>query len=566
VNNTLKRIGSADAINWFSILSLFFASLPGVLVAANSSNSDRLADVFLARSISFIPIIALLGMVKKLLGSLGGGRPKPTLVILAFVVSPLVGHGVFESLLLIQNLSEPSFPWLRLSLRVAVSFAILFLAGLLVATARELSRQNYQMKEAAEGLLAIRTQAAERIAFRKSQLLEEVFAEVKLRLTSQNSPRATTESLKQLLSEVIRPLSYRLARESPGNNVSTNLLAGRRDQWSELFRATLGGNPIHPLKVAFLTLVIMGSYSLVSGDSRVASNFFAAYAGWVIASCVFRLLWAKLPAQVATGGRAVLFVLGIAAVTLVSIALVLYPSGSVPAPLFAAWLILNIFIFLAVGLVHCAIVTLRETSSSLAETLDELKREVISLNNGLRVMQKSMARVLHGTVQQEITLAIKRLQESSNLEEGRRVARESQERISKSLTQLTQPGIDTVNLSNSLRAFAELWEGSVAIVLNLGKSDLKIIGNRPSLSLVLDELAKEGCRNAIVHGSPAKIVITVSVDLDNRLVEIVIENDGKALEPGVENGLGSQIFDDLTMRWSRTQVGPLVRLEAKVPL
>jgi hypothetical protein len=566
VNNTLKRIGSADAINWFSILSLFFASLPGVLVAANSSNSDRLADVFLARSISFIPIIALLGMVKKLLGSLGGGRPKPTLVILAFVVSPLVGHGVFESLLLIQNLSEPSFPWLRLSLRVAVSFAILFLAGLLVATARELSRQNYQMKEAAEGLLAIRTQAAERIAFRKSQLLEEVFAEVKLRLTSQNSPRATTESLKQLLSEVIRPLSYRLARESPENNVSTNLLAGRRDQWSELFRATLGGNPIHPLKVAFLTLVIMGSYSLVSGDSRVASNFFAAYAGWVIASCVFRLLWAKLPAQVATGGRAVLFVLGIAAVTLVSIALVLYPSGSVPAPLFAAWLILNIFIFLAVGLVHCAIVTLRETSSSLAETLDELKREVISLNNGLRVMQKSMARVLHGTVQQEITLAIKRLQESSNLEEGRRVARESQERISKSLTQLTQPGIDTVNLSNSLRAFAELWEGSVAIVLNLGKSDLKIIGNRPSLSLVLDELAKEGCRNAIVHGSPAKIVITVSVDLDNRLVEIVIENDGKALEPGVENGLGSQIFDDLTMRWSRTQVGPLVRLEAKVPL
>ena len=69
-----------------------------------------------------------------------------------------------------------------------------------------------------------------------------------------------------------------------------------------------------------------------------------------------------------------------------------------------------------------------------------------------------------------------------------------------------------------------------------------------------------------MHGSPAKIVITVSVDLDNRLVEIVIENDGKALEPGVENGLGSQIFDDLTMRWSRTQVGPLVRLEAKVPL
>ena len=537
-----------------------------MLVAANNPNSDRLEDIFLARCISFIPMIALLGMVKKLLQSLGGGRPKPTLVILAFIVSPLVGNGVFESLLLIQNLSEPAFSWLRLSLRVASSFAILFLAGLLVATARDLTRQNYQMNEAAGSLLAIRTQAAERIAFRKSQLLEEVFAEVKLRLTSQNSPRATTESLKQLLSEVIRPLSYRLARESPGNNVSTNLLAGRRDQWSELFRATLGGNPIHPLKVAFLALVIMGSYSLVSGDSRVASNFFAAYAGWVIASYVFRLLWAKLPAQVATGGRAVLFVLGIAAVTLVSIAPVLYPSGSVPAALFAAWLILNIFIFLAVGLVHCAIATLRETSSSLAETLDELKREVISLNNGLRVMQKSMARVLHGTVQQEITLAIKRLQESSNLEEGRQVARESQERINKSLTQLTQPGIDTVNLSNSLRAFAELWEGSVAIVLNLGKSDLKIIGNRPSLSLVLDELAKEGCRNAIVHGSPAKIVITVSVDLDNRLVEIVIENDGKALEPGVENGLGSQIFDDLTMRWSRTQVGPLVRLEAKVPL
>jgi hypothetical protein len=564
LRETLRRLGSPDAISGFTVLSLFLVNTSGTLILANVLYPDRLGDALLARSLSIIPMIGILGLAKYLLKSFGAGRSRPTWTIVTFIASVLVGSGVFDSLLLIQNVTEPSAFWYRIFWRATVSLAVIVLTGLLVVSTRELNRKNDELKTSAQIILAMRVQAADRIAQRKSSLLGQIFTDVKVALTSQNSHTSTTESLKRLLSEVIRPLSYRLAREVPGEGADTQFQESGRAPRLAIFREALNTNPIHPLLGGSLLVLILFPFVAISGGARVLSSF-AFLSVWVIASYLLKLIWGKLRLSVGVGVRAGLFVLGIVLVTTLSLFVVRVLFGELTQPWFVAGEILCFVVSIAVAILHAAFMQLREVSFTLAKTIDELKREVIFLNNGLRIMQKSISRVLHGPVQQEITLAIKKIQDSTNAEEARQVAMVSQVRINNALAKLAEPDGAPINLSDSLRMFAELWEGSVAIAITLRKADLKIIQIRPNLPQVLDELAREACRNAIVHGQPVNISITFSVDSGNRSVEMVVENDGKALEPGAQGGLGSQIFDDLTMRWSRTQVGHLVRLVSTVP-
>jgi hypothetical protein len=564
VREILRRLGSPDAISRFTVLSLLFVSMSGTLILANALYPDRLGDAILARSLSIIPMIGLLGLAKFALKSSGAVKPRPAWTIPVFIVSALAGSAVFDSLLLIQNVTETSGFLFRIFWRAAISLAVIVLTGLLVVSTRELNRKNDELEASLRMILSLRDQAVDRIAQRKSSLLEQIFTEVKLSLVSQGSHASTSESLKRLLSEVIRPLSYRLTREVPGESAEAQLPKIGRAPWLAIFREALSSNPIHPYLSGSVLVLILVPFVSISGGAQVLTSV-AFLSVWIVLSYLLKLIWAKLPAIIGFGVRAGMFVLAIAVVTTLSLVAVRDLLRQVAQPWFAAGVIFCFVVSISVAMLHAAFMQLRQVSSSLAETVDELKREVILLNNGLRLMQKAMARVLHGTVQQEITLAIKKLQDATNAEEALLVASVSQERINNALEKLTEPGGTSINLSDSLRTFAELWDGSVAIALTLTKADLKIIQNRSNLPQVLDELAKEACRNAIVHGEPTNISITFSTDLKNRLVEMAVENDGKALEPSAQNGLGSQIFDDLTMRWSRTQVGALVRLAATVP-
>jgi hypothetical protein len=538
--------------------------MSGTLILENVRSPDRLGDALLARSLSIIPMIGILGLAKYLLKSFGGWRSRPAWTIAIVIASALVGNGVFDSLLLIQNVIEPSAFWSRIFWRAAVPLAVIVLTGLLVVSTREFNRKNDELRTSAQIIRAMPVQAADLIAQRKSLLLKQIFTDVKVALASQNSHAATAESLKRLLSEVIRPLSYRLAREAPGEDADTQFQESGRAPWLAILREALYANPIHPLLGGSVLVLVLFPFVELSGGARVLSSF-AFLSVWVIASYLMKLIWGKLPLSVGVGVRAGLFVLAIALVTTLSLFVVRVLFGQLTQPWFVAGEILCFVVSIAVAILHAVFMQLRGVSFSLAKTIDELQREVIFLNNGLRIMQKSISRVLHGPVQQEITLAIKKIQDSTDPEEARQIAKVSQVRINNALAKLAEPDGAPINLSDSLRMFAELWEGSVAIALTLRKADLKIIQVRPNLPQVLDELAREACRNAIVHGQPTNISISFSVDSGNRSVEMVVDNDGKALEPGAQGGLGSQMFDDLTMRWSRTQVGPLVRLVSTVP-
>lgn len=51
-----------------------------------------------------------------------------------------------------------------------------------------------------------------------------------------------------------------------------------------------------------------------------------------------------------------------------------------------------------------------------------------------------------------------------------------------------------------------------------------------------------------------------------RVVEIVIDNDGDPIPREAVQGIGSQLFEEQTLSWSRKNIGQRVRVTARLPL
>ncbi len=86
----------------------------------------------------------------------------------------------------------------------------------------------------------------------------------------------------------------------------------------------------------------------------------------------------------------------------------------------------------------------------------------------------------------------------------------------------------------------------------------------PSHALV--ELVREACANATRHGEATSIEISVTLGDQDRAIELAFGNDGLPLPAHPKLGIGSQLFDEQTLSWSRTQEGDTVRVTARLPL
>lgn len=60
--------------------------------------------------------------------------------------------------------------------------------------------------------------------------------------------------------------------------------------------------------------------------------------------------------------------------------------------------------------------------------------------------------------------------------------------------------------------------------------------------------------------------MVVSLAAAQNAVLINVENDGTALKLGQTAGLGSQIFDEMCLEWSRIQLANAVQVNALIPI
>lgn len=565
-----KRLGTPDAISWVSALIISVQLMGGSLAAPYVDTSGRLPEFMLARVGSIAALLSVLGIGKLALNRFARTRPRPLLTVAIFLIAMVVVSASMNWLLIILGFTNTWNVPQRLIVALPGVFAILTASAVLIARARELSIKNSELRAQSNALATTKRETAQRVRNRQTQLVESVRLQLENslgELKPQGLPQ-TAEGLKNLIDDVIRPMSYRLDREIQPHTLEDLEVSAGQISWSSVVHESVRGNPSHPVAITLWLGTLMGTFLI----SSLGLNGLLALAPLVLTVFgvlyITRILWRFLPATWTDGMRAALFTAIILIYTLLSMAVSMPIIGRSFWPLqaFIGWAVVSLFISWATTAMFAVTAKLRSLNNELTATVEDLHREVVNLNNQLRHVQKQASRVLHGPVQEAVTASLIRLSTSTGKARKSFSLDTLTERVAAALDMIGNPVQEGTQLDRSLKDLVELWDEVVDIRIEMSPSAIARIHTDPVASSAFIELLREALGNAIRHGEAKLILVSARVLETASTIELTVTNDGRPLALALHNGLGTQMFDDMCLSWSRDQVGPHVRVEARIPL
>jgi signal transduction histidine kinase len=328
-------------------------------------------------------------------------------------------------------------------------------------------------------------------------------------------------------------------------------------------------NPIKPFTfAAWMAWTTSQLFVAVYGQIGWTLSITAVAIGLIILSLA-KLGWNHLPKSWGLTVRSVLLTL-----TFASISLLMFLSNHLifgidvrSTPVVAASALHLIVFGWVIALVTSIGSTLRGITSELELSTLELRREVVMLNATYRQMTSAIARILHGPVQDAVSVGLQKVSNANATEKNaKQIAGEVAESIRQSLLLMSAPSSSSRNLERSLSDLVELWEGIVNLTINMD-SDIALaaaLDNRVTDTII--EIVREATSNAVRHSEANHVKVRISRDYSMRAVLIVVTNDGATLDKHAPPGLGTRHLDELTLSWSRHHVGTEVALRALVPL
>lgn len=563
------RLGSPDAISWVMVLLVSVQQIAGSLTGPFVDITGRVWDFFVIRILALLAMFGVLGLGKLALLRFARQRPKPLLTLSIFALTTLTGVVSINWMLIRENFTDSWTIPQRLLVALPGIFSILLLSALLVSFARDFARRNAELAATAAELALATTESAKRIDQKRFALVEEVREEIQLALGALNEETTTSSSdnLKSLIDDVVRPMSYQL---SSGNLVSPPerpVLATSKISWSTVIETSLRINPAHPTSAAAWLSALVCLYLLTGVGLPGLLGAAALFALTFGILTMTRYIWRFVPTSLPVWARAIVYCSALLPISMISAPVMQALTGYdfTVTHAFIGWIILCMFMMWTVTLVFGVNASLRETSQQLEDAVDSLKRENIHLNNEFRALQKGVSRVLHGPIQEAIAASIHRLQSRSERQSSNEIVTDMQKRIFSALQTLTKPQEIRSDFDATLRDLSELWDEVVDIRCTIQAEARNAISQDPATASALVELIREGCNNAIRHGSAKHIDIRVSLTESCRAIALEINNDGNPLASNHRQGLGSQIFDERCLSWSRTQEGGQVVLRANIP-
>jgi signal transduction histidine kinase len=240
-----------------------------------------------------------------------------------------------------------------------------------------------------------------------------------------------------------------------------------------------------------------------------------------------------------------------------------YPEQSVPFVLLMMFITLT-FTIIAVGLEAVQEHNRSDFLNQIARNNSRIERELGLLNQRVWVEKRRWALTIHGTVQASLTAALARLKA------GERLSSADLEKISQHVLQakkgLSGPQPKSFDLNQAIRQQKKTWDGIMSVQVVTKGSEFKSLESDLWAGFCANEIIKEGLSNAFRHGSAKKAVVKFQSEKPG-FVTIEITNDGKALSKTRNNGLGSQLLDEIAYPWSLSKVPKVgTVLRAQIPV
>lgn len=378
----------------------------------------------------------------------------------------------------------------------------------------------------------------------------------------QEEIRSVAEQIRELISNQVRPLSHKLRDRLGDLTVTKELKAIRKP-------LPFGrSNTVH----AFEDTRVVGTYLLAMPNILVTIN--ALSTPWVTLA--------------AFGASLAIFPIGLGLRKLFSLA----PLRS----RLANWLATNVILVLSYLPLQLSTINFIESHPKLAQvriagigvfifvgvsitlwraierSRNQIETELSGLNLELTrstaiveqqiwLAQKKWAYLVHGTVQGALTVAASRLQLAN--QESPADVKQILKELDKAVVALKGDWSQDHTFAKLTKETQETWAGVLNIELAIDKSAKALLENSTTARCT-SEIIKELAGNAYRHGKAKNLFVSVGKNVDGD-IWLRASNDGSALT-GEVNGLGSDLFTDLTMHWSMSEDAQGVNFEAVLPV
>jgi len=201
--------------------------------------------------------------------------------------------------------------------------------------------------------------------------------------------------------------------------------------------------------------------------------------------------------------------------------------------------------------------------SDLTQVNENLETTISLLRQKEWIARRQVGYVMHGSLQSSLNAAV--LQLGSSADPSAELIESVRSDISKALARVSSDSEHSHSFEQAKDEITKIWAGAIQINWMVDPKALAQIQRNPETSECLAEVVREAVSNAAKHGLATQIEIVVKIE--DSLIFIEVEDNGKSSNTGKTQGLGCELFDDLCSQWElvRTDHGGM-KLSANLVL
>jgi signal transduction histidine kinase len=572
-NRLIRAFARKELWGW----PLFWFALPVYLVLSFSF------DVFLAQSwriewlyiavLSFAAVAVLSYAFKKLILEVFYAKRSPGLInFLAIAILGAIKNVLVGELAALYGLVDTVDWAFRIyggaGLAIGVLLAFIFILGervdhnLTIAELEATRAQLIQHRAEAEELLE--TERLELMLQTQSTLLPSLDS-IQKNLARGSRRLGAVEELRELIQNQVRPLSKLLSQTAQKMSIAEAPSKPKKPVARMLQESFFVKPLIAP--ASMLIMILLGTWFLtyiILGIEAASWSILYSLASWLVILVAKFMIPKNLKMKRTPG---VLF--------LVLIGFIASNASYWPLKEFSSNFQEDILLLLVVLNTIGSVMGFAYSKSYQIDRLEAVRqmtrdnnllaREVALFDQQMWIARRNWSFVVHGTVQAALTAAITRLGTDAEPEQFQvDLALSDLERATNALSQTPEIEVD---LSKALQNISSTWDGICQVKINITERATRALDRNSDARICVNEICKEAVSNAVRHGEAKRVDIEIDRSGDEILF-ITASNNGRPIEKSAVPGVGSKMFDELTVEWSlETYRGAAQTvLEAQVPL
>jgi len=373
------------------------------------------------------------------------------------------------------------------------------------------------------------------------------------------------DKLRYAIAEQIRPMMLEIEKDQPKPFKATNIRqlrkvkAGLPNQFLLHDKLMVTWSSLLEMLGASLWLILLGSKHGLLDIPIMFSIYFMA-----LSLCKFLLPNEKQFSKVVGILLTLIFALFASSMNLIYIYFFLEYS-----PLQTLMMMGFVLVGGVVGPILLLQVNVRsarraEVESQITDDLLAIAKENSLFAQRLWVFRKRWLLVLHGSVQSSLTAALTRLQKAEQvdgvvLELVKQDLRRAEAAVDANLN-------DEIDLPSGLSELQEVWRGICEISIEISERAKRALARGHDSSFCVNEIVKEAVSNAVRHGDATSASVSIDRVTDDLLNVTVINNGSAPRVKEQQQGIGSDMLDEICLSWSLDVVKKKVRLVAELPV